>query len=83
MMSDKDFEELCEKLDILIKLTAMNALKGRTLTDQVEILSVIGLHSKEIATILGADSATVRALKSRIKRRKTRKAEKETAQNDH
>ena len=73
MASNKQFEELCEKLDILIKLTAMNALRGRTLTDQVEILSLIGLQPKEIATILGTDSATVSTLKSRAKRRKTKK----------
>lgn len=79
-MSDRQFKELCKKLDTLIKLTAMNALKGKNLTDQVEILSAIGLQPKEMSAILGTDSATVRTLKSRIRRRTTRGTKKETAQ---
>lgn len=79
-MSDKQFKILTEKLDTLIKLTAIDALKGKNLTDQVEILSEIGLQPKEIATILGTDPNTVRALKSRVKSRKTKKTENETSQ---
>jgi len=74
MTSNKQFEELSEKLDMLIKLTAMNALRERTLTDQVEILSAIGLEPKEIATILGSDPATISTLKSRAKKKRTKKA---------
>lgn len=69
-MSDKQFKILTEKLDTLIRLTAIDALKGKNLTDQVEILSEIGLQPKEIATILGTDPNTVRALKSRVKKKK-------------
>ena len=76
-MSEKQFEILSEKIDTLIKLTAINALKDRSLTDQVEILSEIGLQPKEIATILGTDPNTVSVLKSRVKRR-SKKTEDET-----
>jgi len=79
-MSDKQFKILTEKLDTLIRLTAIDALKGKNLTDQVEILSEIGLQPKEIATILGTDPNTVRALKSRVKNRKTKKTKNETSQ---
>ena len=77
-MSDKQFRTLSEKMDTLIKLTAINALKGKNLTDQVEILSEIGLQPKQIATILGTDPATVSTLKSRVKKKRTKKAEKES-----
>jgi hypothetical protein len=77
-MSDQQLKILSEKLDTLIKLTAINALKGKNLTDQVEILSEIGLQPKEIATITGTDPNTVRALKSRAKSRKTKKTKNET-----
>jgi len=77
-MSDKQFRILSEKLDTLIKLTAINALKGKNLTDQVEILSEIGLQPKQIATILGTDPATVSSLKSRVKKKRIKKAEKES-----
>lgn len=79
-MSDKQFKILTEKLDTLIKLPAIDALKGKNLTDQVEILSEIGLEPKEIARILGTDPNTVRTLKSRVKSRKTKKTENETSQ---
>ena len=75
-MSDRQFKILSQKLDTLIKLTAINALKGKNLTDQVEILSEIGLQPSEIATILGTDPATVSTLKSRAKKKKSKKAEK-------
>ena len=77
-MSDKQFRILSEKLDTLIKLTAINALKGKNLTDQVEILSEIGLQPKQIATILGTDPATVSTLKGRVKKKRIKKAEKES-----
>ena len=75
-MNDREFKILSQKLDTLIKLTAINALKGKNLTDQVEILSEIGLQPSEIATILGTDPTTVSTLKSRVKKKKTKKAEK-------
>lgn len=76
MISDKQLKVLSEKLDTLIRLTAINALKGKNLTDQVDILSEIGLQSKEIATILGTDANTVSVLKSRVKKKRTKKVEK-------
>lgn len=70
-MSDKQFKALSEKLDILIKLTAINALKDKNMTEQVGILSELGLQPKNIATILGTDSHTIRTLKSRVKKKRT------------
>lgn len=78
-MSDKQFRELSKKMDILIKITAIDALKERTLTDQVEILSAIGLQPKEIAAILGTDPGTVSVLKTRVKKRK---GKRETAKDE-
>jgi len=57
----------------------MNSLAGKNLTDQVKILSEIGLQPKEIATVLGTDPATVSTLKSRVKKKRTKKAEKGNA----
>lgn len=74
-MNDKQFKILSEKLDTLIKLTAINTLKGKSLTEQVEILAELGLQPKKIATILGTDPATIRTLKSRVKKRRAKKAE--------
>ena len=73
VMNDEQFRNLLERLDTLIKLVAMNALKGKNLTEQVEILLEIDLQPREIATILRTDPNTVRALKSRVKKRRTKK----------
>jgi len=77
-MSEKQFEVLSNKLDILIKLTAMNALKDKNLTEQVRILSEIDLPNKQIATILGTTPEIVHSLKGRLKKRKAREGAKET-----
>jgi hypothetical protein len=75
-MNDTQFRILSQKMDTLIKLIAINALKGKNLTDQVGILSEVGLQPSEIAVILGTDPSTVSTLKGRVKKKKTKKAEK-------
>lgn len=44
---------LIDKLNILIKLTAANAIKDKDFKEQVRLLSSVGLQPKEIADILG------------------------------
>jgi len=70
-LSEKALEKILKKMDVLIKLVAIDMLKNKNLTEQVEILSEIGLQPKQIASILGTDSSTVRTLKSRVKKRKS------------
>lgn len=55
-------EEVFERLDLIIKLLAMNLMKDSdgTQKDQVVKLSKIGLQPKEIANILSTSSNTVR-----------------------
>jgi hypothetical protein len=79
-MSEKQFEALSCKLDILIKLTAINALKDKSLTEQVRILSAIDIPNKQIATILGTSPGVVGTLKGRLKKRKTGESAEETPQ---
>lgn len=44
--------ELEKKLDVLIKLFAMEAVRGREFREQVRILDQAGLQPKEIALLL-------------------------------
>lgn len=46
-------KEVLVKLDLLVKLTAANAVDGKDFKDQVRLLSSVGLMPKEIADILG------------------------------
>lgn len=72
MMNDKQFDVLIEKLDILIKLTAMNILKDKNKTEQVGILSSLGFRPKEIALIVGTTLGTVKSLRKRLKKKTTK-----------
>lgn len=79
IMSKEQFEELIQKLDTLINLTAANIFRGRPLTESVPFLSDLGLKSKEIAKILGTTSASVRTTKSLAKKdKKKREAKSKT-----
>jgi hypothetical protein len=82
MMSKEQFGVLSNKLDVLIKLTAMNALKDKTLTEQVRILSEIDLQNKQIAIILGTTPDVVHTLKGRLKKRKVREDAKVTPEEE-
>jgi hypothetical protein len=76
-MSEKQFMELAKKLDTLIKLTAINALQGKTKAQGISILSGLGFKPREIANILNTTPHSVSVVKSARKKVTTRrKAEK-------
>jgi hypothetical protein len=79
MMSKPQFDMLVEKLDILIKLTAMNVLRDKNKTEQIGFLTSLGFQPKEIALIVGTTKGTVRSLRRRLKAR-TKKESDETPQ---
>jgi len=49
-------EDVIKRLDVLIKLSAANVIKDKTLKEQVRILSSVGLSPKEISAITGKSS---------------------------
>ena len=51
-MNGQDIKEICDRLDILIKLSVANIISGKEYDDQVRILSSAGLQPKEIAEFL-------------------------------
>lgn len=66
-------EQIVKKLDILVKLTALNSVKDRSFQEQVKILSEIGLQPKEIANILNKTGNLVRVTLHRIESKRKRK----------
>ena len=72
-MDDKQFRELTQKLETLIKLTAMNSVAGKGLTEQITTLNSVGLKPAEIAEILGKPLNSVTGIISRLKRREGEK----------
>ena len=62
-------EDVIERLDLIIKLLAMNVMKEEeTQKDKIIKLSKIGLQPKEIANILNTTSNTVRVTLSSARR---------------
>lgn len=61
MTSSKE-ELILEKLDILIKLLALQISADRSVTEGVRALKLSGLDNKTIATVLNTTQATVRTL---------------------
>lgn len=53
-------ELVAEKLDRVLRLLAVIAVKGMSQTDQIAILDRVGFAPKEIAEIIGTTSNTVR-----------------------
>jgi hypothetical protein len=52
MMNKSEIEPLEKKLDILVRLFAMEAVRGREFREQVRILNQAGLQPKEIGELL-------------------------------
>jgi hypothetical protein len=72
IMEDKQFKELSSKMDTIIKLLALDTVKGKELKEQVITLSSAGFQTKQISEALGQKYKTVDSILYRY-----RKAEKE------
>lgn len=70
-MNDDQFEKLLEKMDILIKLTAMNTYGDRNLKEKVQMLSGLGLKPIEIAHVLGKSKNYVYVTLSNLRKEDT------------
>jgi hypothetical protein len=73
LMSNEQFEKMMNRLDTLIKITAINAFQGKSISDVVRILSDLGFQNRDIAMILGTTNAYVANVKYEIKRQRGRK----------
>jgi hypothetical protein len=63
MMSNEQFEQLMNRLDTLIKITAINAFQGKSMAEVVRILSDLGFQNKDIAMVLGTTPSYVAQVK--------------------
>jgi hypothetical protein len=73
MMSNEQFEQMMNRLDTLIKITAINAFQDKSRTDVVRILSSLGFSNRDIAMILGTTTAYVATVKYQFKKRRKKK----------
>jgi DNA-directed RNA polymerase specialized sigma24 family protein len=70
MMSEKQLEQLVQRLDTLIRLVAGNLLKdAESKTKKVEILYGLGISTKEISQLVGTTEGSVETMKKRVRKR--------------
>jgi hypothetical protein len=69
-MTVDEAKRLEEKVDALIRLTALGLLGDRTGSDAITLLDRAGLDTDVIAGIVGTTAATVRSARSRTARKK-------------
>jgi len=65
-------QELAPRLDVLIRLIALQVLGERTGSQAIVLLGRAGLDNEIIAELVGTSPATVRATLSRARRRRER-----------
>ena len=66
-MTDDIAAEFMRKMDILIAVSAIAALGGKSQTEQIETLNRAGLLPREIAQLVGTTRNTVSVALSRLK----------------
>lgn len=75
-MNDKQADAIVKRLDILIRLTSLSALRDtKKQKDQIAMLGGAGLPAKEIADLLGTTAATVRKTFSRSRMKPVKEEE--------
>ena len=65
--------DVANKLDTLIRLTAIGLFGDKTQRGKIEMLSAAGSQPKEIADLLGTTSNTVNVALSGIRKKKGKK----------
>jgi len=80
MADDKQLkllEEVLNRLDTLIKITAINAFQGKSIVEVVGILSDLGFQNKDIAMILGTTPPYVANVRHALKKQRAKQAKKD------
>ena len=80
-MEQKQFEMLMDKLELLIKLTAVNMLKDKNPKEKVKVLYGLGLRPIEIARIIDKSQNYVNVNIHRIRQEEQNSAREEVTPN--
>jgi len=69
IMEDKQVERLCAKLDLILKIIAIDKLSGKKQVQQVAMLTDFGFRPSEIAVVLGRKPKEITSVLSKMKKR--------------
>ncbi len=72
-MTDDQFQEISQKLDILVRLTALSLVDGKKQQDQFVSLRDAGFQPKNIAELLDTTPNNVRVGLSQMRSKKKKK----------
>jgi len=76
--SNPQLVEISKKLDVLIRLSALNLVRNtKTQREQIALLSDAGFQPKQIADILGTTSNTVSVALHSIRKERTAREKQE------
>jgi hypothetical protein len=78
-LEDKQFEILTKKLDSLSKLLAFNIVAGKSVNDQVDMLTKAGLRATEIADMLGKTENQIYVTQNALRKARKKEAAPEGA----
>ena len=65
MMREEQFSILKNQNDMIIKLLAASVIEGKNLSEQVSLLTTVGLAPAEIAGILGKNRNLISVIKNK------------------
>ncbi len=65
--------QLVERLDLILRVLALQVGSDKSLTERARLLKMAGLDNKTIADVLNTSDATVRTLTSNLRTKKRRK----------
>jgi DNA-binding CsgD family transcriptional regulator len=72
-MEAKQFDQLMQKLDVLIRIVALSSMRDLTSTEKIALLSRAGFGPKEIAEIIGTSQNVVNVRLSEMRKRGEKK----------
>lgn len=78
MDNEKYQMDVTKRLDVIIKLLAMTALKDSSVTDKIYFLNKSGFSPKEIADILNTTSNYVNVILSNMRKKEKKNIANET-----
>lgn len=79
-MDDKLAEAINKKLDIMSRLLAFNIINGKSINEQIDILTKAGLKAAEIAALLDKTENQVYVTQTRLRKKKKESEETQTSE---
>jgi len=60
-------DEIAEKLDLILRVLALQVAADKSITERARLLKMVGLDNRTIAEVLNTSDATIRTLTSNLR----------------